>query len=459
MQGFILPYTLKILIILTLFLSWQRSESDAHGQNYHREDTIKIMPLGNSITQGSIGQHRAPYRRFLWQKLMENQYSQIDFVGSLNHVYNGLDSGYFNDYDSDHESHWGWKASELLHGHPDPSPTTGSGKLSDWLLMNIPDVVLLHAGTNELIHFSPSDGDFRLEVLPRLLQTISEIIEEIRLSNPSVVIFVAQLIPTRREDVNERIRLFNPMVTGLCEELDRTFSRVIPVDMYEDFDPFADLYDNWHPGPSGAIKIAGKWFDYLKSYFDGTLPPFKGYPFVVRLAGVEPFIRGTEFEIYIENAISTTTLQELEGKNTVIVKNAQKNTVLFNDSIEFTDGNARLTFIIREAGIHHLVIEIPDTEHSEFLAIEVEEGFVATSNGHVSPGVRLILQGNKLRLEDLPYGTGSSELYCISGRRLVVQTYYDTNAVSMDLPHLSAGIYILKINSRQLSHSFKVVLP
>ena len=105
---------------------------------------IRIMPLGDSITQGiasgvSDEDYMVSYRKALWDLLVADGY-EMDFVGSLN---NGL--AVFDDSDlADHEGHSGWRDDAIVNGRP------GEGKLEDWLIAERPNIVLLHIGTNGL---------------------------------------------------------------------------------------------------------------------------------------------------------------------------------------------------------------------------------------------------------------------------------------------------------------------
>ena len=69
---------------------------------------VRIMPLGDSITQGEHVEQG--YRRGLWLKLNAAGFD-VDFVGSLDTPHMGPGSG---DYDQDHEGHWGWTADRIL---------------------------------------------------------------------------------------------------------------------------------------------------------------------------------------------------------------------------------------------------------------------------------------------------------------------------------------------------------
>ena len=95
--------------------------------------TIKIMPLGDSITESNKGLNS--YRYYLWHLLLDQRY-HIDFVGSQHGVGNGPPAN--PDFDMDHEGHAGWRADEIL------------AQIQAWATAASPDFVLLHIGTNDL---------------------------------------------------------------------------------------------------------------------------------------------------------------------------------------------------------------------------------------------------------------------------------------------------------------------
>jgi len=103
--------------------------------------TIRIMPLGNSITQGYASgepdeDRQVSYRKALWDNLIAAGYD-VDFVGSLN-------SGSELFPDADHEGHPGWYADG-------PRGNNIATHVYMWLKESHPvDVVLLHIGTNDI---------------------------------------------------------------------------------------------------------------------------------------------------------------------------------------------------------------------------------------------------------------------------------------------------------------------
>ncbi len=92
---------------------------------------IKIMPLGDSITQGIASgvadeEFQVSFRKALYDKLKAAGYVVDDeiFVGTL------FSGESVPDFDPDHEGHPGWRADEIVNGRPG----SGEGKLSEWLM-------------------------------------------------------------------------------------------------------------------------------------------------------------------------------------------------------------------------------------------------------------------------------------------------------------------------------------
>lgn len=119
---------------------------------------IRILPLGDSITQAD--KNHNSYRRPLWASLNSAGYS-VDFVGSLTTNYGGGPPD--TDFDLDHEGHYGWRADEL------------AANLDGWVSGYMPDVVLLHAGHNDM-----KESGTLAEVLQRTLNDYRDIIRCLR---------------------------------------------------------------------------------------------------------------------------------------------------------------------------------------------------------------------------------------------------------------------------------------
>ena len=223
-----------------------------------QSDSIQILPLGNSITQGegrnrSIYPNDTPrdsYRRPLWQKLSAEGCA-VDFVGSSTTNFKGPAPN--PDFDLDHEGHWGWTADEILNGNPDAQVGSGSGQLSEWLDGYTPDIALVHLGSNDV---------FQEQSNASTIDDLNDIINQLRVDNPSVTILLAQLIPAD-SPFNDEITALNREIATLAQNKSIDSSPVILVNQNAGFNASTDTYDNVHPNAVGEEKMAQTWFEAL----------------------------------------------------------------------------------------------------------------------------------------------------------------------------------------------------
>ena len=220
-------YRLKILF-LTAGVLINSAAAGVYGA-----ESIKIMPLGNSITQ-SDGKHDS-YRRSLWHKLKAGGYN-IDFVGSQTTHYQGQPPN--PDFDLDHEGHWGWSADQILK------------KIDKWAATYKPDIVLMHLGHNDMY-----GGD----TIQNTLEELGHIIDILRNHNAEVTVLLAQVIPTDRRH-RKPIEKLNDKIPELARLKGTTESPVIVVNQQKGFKALIDTYDGVHPNESGEEKMATKWY-------------------------------------------------------------------------------------------------------------------------------------------------------------------------------------------------------
>jgi lysophospholipase L1-like esterase len=196
------------------------------------------MPLGDSITQAD-SQHDS-YRRPLWLKLKSSGFD-IDFVGSQTSHHRGPPPN--QDFDMDHEGHWGWRADEVL------------GRVGEWADTELPDIVLLHLGTNDVLQSQSTAST---------IDEMGQIIDRIRAAKTDVTILLAQLIPVDNPGRNAAIRSLNEDILKLAESKTNEHSPIRVVDQFSGFDPRLDTYDGLHPNPGGEEKMAQTWFSVLQ---------------------------------------------------------------------------------------------------------------------------------------------------------------------------------------------------
>jgi lysophospholipase L1-like esterase len=170
--------------------------------------SLRILPLGDSITWGYIwlnehGGGSNGYRASLLVSLQAAGYT-VDFVGSQK-------TGTMTD--KDNEGHRGYTINQIR--------TVAGGGLA-----YRPNVVLLHAGTNDLNRANPpeesdSDAPGRLGVL------LDDVLREV----PDAVVIVAKIIPTRDPGVTAKVKTFNNALPAMVAERVANGSKVTIVDM------------------------------------------------------------------------------------------------------------------------------------------------------------------------------------------------------------------------------------
>ncbi|MET9632810.1 cellulose binding domain-containing protein [Lentzea sp. NPDC006480] len=252
-------------------------------------DPVRIMPLGDSITQGgSIG----GYRLDLGTKLRAAGRS-IDFVGSLA-------DGPSSMPDRNHEGHPGWTIAQV------------DANVVNWLRTYTPRTILLHIGTNDMYGSDPAGAPRRLSAL----------VDKITAQAPSAEVFVSTIIPISFADGT--VRNYNAAIVPLLRAKAAAGKRVHVVDMYPAV-PVSDLPDGIHPNAAGYGKMAAVWFNAL-SAVPGSIgdpaPPQPGGGCTATPAVTRSWDGGFQGEVTVANpaasAISGWTVRfTLPGGHTV----------------------------------------------------------------------------------------------------------------------------------------------
>ena len=198
---------------------------------------IKIMPLGDSITQANS---TSPSYRFnLYKRLIQAGY-KIDFVGSTSTNHKG-ENPKAAEFDNDHEGHWGWRIDEILV------------RMHAWAAAAAPDVALIHLGTNDIFQNEEINGTFN---------ELAQVINILRKHNPEITLLVAKLIPSNRK--TETLQLFNTQLPDFLDSMQKTGSIIKIVDQTKGFDVAKHTRDGVHPNTDGEELMAESWFKVLK---------------------------------------------------------------------------------------------------------------------------------------------------------------------------------------------------
>ena len=159
---------------------------------------LRVMPLGDSITQGSKSEDTAGYRGPLWTKLLAAGYN-VDYVGS-----NTATPGTVAGMDINHEGHGGWKIDDRYGSN-------GKGvyeMLPTWCgMFEAPNVILLHLGTND----SGNDA------LTNMWRT-TEFLDRLHEFEPSAHVIASTLMWRKTAANYARIQAYNSYLTNVVQQ-------------------------------------------------------------------------------------------------------------------------------------------------------------------------------------------------------------------------------------------------
>jgi lysophospholipase L1-like esterase len=218
-------------------------EGPSSGINFYADDVqmngdssspIKVMPLGDSITDGYLVP--GGYRIQLWKDTVNNGLT-VDFVGSLSN--GSADLG-----DKNHEGHSGWRIDQL------------DANINAWMDAYNPQIVLLHIGTNDITqNYDLANAPSRLSAL------IDKICAKLPTSGK---LYVAKIIPEVGTDLNQKVINFNNQIPGIVQNKVNQGKLVYVVDMYGALTT-ADLADTVHPNATGYNKMGDVWFNAVRN--------------------------------------------------------------------------------------------------------------------------------------------------------------------------------------------------
>ncbi len=407
-----------------------------------KAQTIRIMPLGNSITAGGMcingdidscvplgGNNAVGYRLRLYNLLNAAGYS-FDFVGTEQY-------GNSQMADSDCAGFGGIRDSQLADIMETGSSSHSSGYVTPGPYMqSIPaDIILLHIGTNDILGADTANAD-----IDRILDAVDDYETA---SGDTVMVFLARIISTQYEACGEnpRIVAYNGIIDNLAAARQAAGDHLILVDMECDagLDYDNDFTDQVHPNQSGYDKMGQAWFDAIDSWiksmnitYELTMQTSGGGGSVSPAEGVHTYEEGSivdlsatpaagyEFSAWtgdLESSVNPLTVTMDSDKN--ITANFSK---LSYELTVSTDGTAGAT--VSPAGsisVEHgetTDIEVKNVpEGSDFLAWEIIAGSsviiadttalsttvsLASGNATIRANFRKIIKVSSLDYPDLP---------------------------------------------------------
>lgn len=206
----------------------------------------RIQAFGDSITAG-VGSFFAPggYRAFL--------VAQPPNVGGIQMVGQHIV----------HSPQWmidlgqAWNSSAPGYRTDQLVAFTNPGDPVTPVLPQLPDVILVHVGTNDIAQFQ--GGQNATVDLNVLLDSL--LYWHYHVWNNPVTVLVAKIIPMRGayDGLNPQVNLYNSQIDAIAAA--RRFSGydVHVVDQHTGFDKVLDMADDLHPNDNGYAKMATRW--------------------------------------------------------------------------------------------------------------------------------------------------------------------------------------------------------
>ncbi|KAF8178847.1 SGNH hydrolase-type esterase domain-containing protein [Mycena galopus ATCC 62051] len=190
---------------------------------------IRLLPLGDSITYGFTSTDGNGYRLTLYDLLLPG--NTVDFIGSIQ-------AGTM--VDNNNEGHIGEIISQIAEAATNPAALPAR-----------PNVVLLMAGTNDILDGISSGAPAQLSIL----------IDSIFSACPDAALIVATLTPlVDQTDVDT----FNAAVTELVSTRQAAGEHIVLASMASILPSDIQPTDMIHPTDEGYIKMGNAWFPAIQ---------------------------------------------------------------------------------------------------------------------------------------------------------------------------------------------------
>ncbi|WP_437570852.1 SGNH/GDSL hydrolase family protein [Sorangium sp. So ce542] len=195
----------------------------------------KVLPLGDSITFG-LG-FDGGYRVELFRLALQDDH-EITFTGTQQKNGPAMVDGVT--FPRNHEGISGQTIQQIAGRVPSPA------------LNEMPHIVLLHAGTNDMVQ-GANGADTRLAAL------LDELIAEA----PDALIVVSNIIPL--PPAANAVNTFNATIPAMVEERAAAGAHIVFADQFTGF-PTSELGDMVHPNQAGYTRMARVWYEAIEGY-------------------------------------------------------------------------------------------------------------------------------------------------------------------------------------------------
>ncbi|GAB2992976.1 GDSL-type esterase/lipase family protein [Streptomyces pseudoechinosporeus] len=216
---------------------------------------LRFMPVGDSQTIGSAGEHTWRYR--MWQHLRATYGGPFRIVGPRETLYDKAtdtaDSYEYADPDFPRSHLAGW--GEGWH-HMTPL-------IAEAVRTQRADVLLVSLGLIDLGFYTDAS---------RTAANARSFITEARSANPRVAMVFLPVIPNVRADSDAdfatEVARFNELLAKAVADLDEPSSPLLLASAPESYDLNLDTDDGTHPNASGEHKIAAAFAEAMYQAWD-----------------------------------------------------------------------------------------------------------------------------------------------------------------------------------------------
>ncbi|KAM0323916.1 hypothetical protein ACHAQA_008497 [Verticillium albo-atrum] len=203
------------------------------GEVIKADTELRILCVGDSITVGDGSSDWNGYRGYLKAQLSEND---IFFAGDEQRGL--LPDGYF--------AAWSGRTIKYMSDHVGPS------------LEQRPNVILLHAGTNDMSIYRATEGRDPVAAASRLGKLIDQMVE----ACPDAVILVAIILNSCDEERHDREKVYQSLIPGVVKERTEKGHQVLAVDFTTISEDLLRK-DCVHPNNDGYREMGRYWYDFL----------------------------------------------------------------------------------------------------------------------------------------------------------------------------------------------------
>ncbi|MFI1566317.1 SGNH/GDSL hydrolase family protein [Streptomyces sp. NPDC020490] len=204
---------------------------------------LRLMPVGDSQTIGSAGEHTWRYR--MWRHLCEAYGGPFALVGPRETLYDKAADAPVSyayaepDFPRAHLAGWG-------EGWLHMAPLVGEA-----VRAHRADVLLVALGLIDLGFYTNAE---------QTADNVRRFVAEARTANPRVRMAVLPVIPNVRAlsdaPFGAQVTLFNELLAKAVADLDEPRSPLLLASPPPSYDIDRDTYDGTHPNASGEHKIA-----------------------------------------------------------------------------------------------------------------------------------------------------------------------------------------------------------